>query len=151
MGAPARQCAWSGHKRNGHPFKYLMHDVIFTWQYSTCSTCAGIKLPLSCTVSYTQPTHVLLEGCSPVAQELLMSCSQVAWESLKTCSRVACKSLACNSQALVTSRLSCTVAIFMDKLIITIIIIIIGGEWKVEVSRHCWWCIFAHSLQWLTD
>ena len=43
----ARWFAWCGHERNRRPFKYWMHDVIFTQEISSCSTRAGIKLLLS--------------------------------------------------------------------------------------------------------
>ena len=49
-GTHARQFAWCRHERNRHTFKYWIHDVIFTWEFSNCSICVGIKLPLSCTV-----------------------------------------------------------------------------------------------------
>ena len=49
-GTHAWQFAWCGHECNGRLFKYWTHDVIFAREISSCSTHAGIKLPLSCTI-----------------------------------------------------------------------------------------------------
>ena len=85
VGAHTRQFAWWGHKCNGRPFKYWMHDVMFTWQHSTCSTGAGIKLPLSCTILWTHGYNTLhwkkIPALSVATLAIILTnkCSKLAW------------------------------------------------------------------------
>ena len=58
-GAHTQQFAWCGHEYNGHLLKYGTNDAIFTWQYSSCSTLVGIKLPLSCTIYVYIQNYIL--------------------------------------------------------------------------------------------